>query len=179
MKKFLCIILSFAAIVYSLIYGSLGGFSGNDGALSKIGLSHPVLFVVWGALTCAGLFFNIAVGFMKTKYKFYTVLLAVAFLGMVLTVSCDFDYSKHTEYLLHCIGSLGFSIVTGVTVFLLFLLKKNYIFTVITAVILVGDTVLLIIFKETALIELVPIIAGLIMLTADNLRKERRAVEIK
>ena len=115
----------------------------------------------------------------KTKYKFYTVLLAVAFLGMVLTVSCDFDYSKHTEYLLHCIGSLGFSIVTGVTVFLLFLLKRNYIFTVITAVMLVGDTVLLIIFKETALIELVPIIAGLIMLTADNLRKERRAVEIK
>lgn len=179
MKKFLCIILSFAAIVYSLIYGSLGGFSGNDGALSKIGLSHPVLFVIWGALTCGALFFNIALGFMKTKYKFYIILLAIAFVGMVLTVSCDFDYSKHTEYLLHCIGSLGFSIVTGVTVFLLFLLKRNYIFTVITAVILVGDTVLLIIFKETALIELVPIIAGLIMLTADNLRKERRAVEIK
>ena len=179
MKKFLCIILNFAAIVYSLIYGSLGGFSGNDGALSKIGLSHPVLFVIWGALTCGALFFNIALGFMKTKYKFYIILLAIAFVGMVLTVSCDFDYSKHTEYLLHCIGSLGFSIITGVTVFLLFLLKRNYIFTVITAVILVGDTVLLIIFKETALIELVPIIAGLIMLTADNLRKERRAVEIK
>lgn len=179
MKKFLCIILSFAAIVYSLIYGSLSGFSGNDGALSKIGLSHPVLFVIWGALTCGALFFNIALGFMKTKYKFYIILLTIAFVGMVLTVSCDFDYSKHTEYLLHCIGSLGFSIVTGVTVFLLFLLKRNYIFTVITAVILVGDTVLLIIFKETALIELVPIIAGLIMLTVHNLGKERIAVEIK
>lgn len=179
MKKFLCIILSLTAIVYSLIYGSLGGFSGNDGALSKIGLSHPVMFVIWGALTCGALFFNIALGFMKTKYKFYIILLAIAFVGMVLTVSCDFDYSKHTEYLLHCIGSLGFSIFTGVTVFLLFLLKRNYIFTAITAVILISDTILLIIFKETALIELAPIIAGLIMLTVHNLGKERTAVEIK
>ena len=37
----------------------------------------------------------------------------------------------------------------------------------------------LIIFKETAIIELTPIFAGYIMLGIHNTRRERKAVEIK
>ncbi|MGN0528277.1 MAG: hypothetical protein ACI4IE_04015, partial [Eubacterium sp.] len=78
----------------------------------------------------------------------------------------------------HCIGSLTFSAVSGITVFLLFLLnfKKSFmfkVFTCITGVILVVDLICLFIFKETGLIEALPIFAGYIMLMITNFRREK------
>lgn len=178
MKKIICLVSSCIAIIYSVIYASLGGFSGNSGALSKIGLEHPVLFAVWGVLTYFTLSFNIIVGFKKTRYKFYIPLLAVTLIGIILTICFDFDYSKYNEYILHCAGSLTFSAIMGITVFLLFLMKKSYVMTVISGVILITDLILLIIFKETAFIELMPIFAGYIMLCVHNLKKEKVLVEI-
>lgn len=179
MKKIFCLCFSTIAVIYSLFYASFGGFSGNSGALSKIGLTHPVLFIIWGIITCLALFFNLIVGYMKTKYKFYIPLLLIAFIGMVLTVTNDFDYSDKTQYLLHCIGSMSFSIVMGITVFLLFLLSKNYIFAGISGLILTVDLIFLILFKETAIIELTPIFAGCILLGIHNFKGERKTVDIK
>lgn len=179
MKKIFCLCLSFIAVAYSLFYASLGGFVGNDGALSKIGLTHPILFIIWGSVTCVALFFNLTVGYIKTKYKFYIPLLLIAFAGMVLTVTNDFDYSQKSEYILHCIGSLTFSVVMGITVFMLFLLSKDYILTAISGFILITDLIFLIIFKETAIIELAPIFAGCILLGIHNTRRERQTIEIK
>lgn len=179
MKKIFSLCLSLTAIIYSLYYASLGGFSGNDGALSKIGLTHPVLFIIWGALTCVALFYNIIIGYIKTKYKFYIPLLIIALTGMILTITNDFDYSQKNQYILHCIGSMTFSIVMGITVFLLFLLAKDYILAFICALILITDLILLIIFKETAIIELTPIFAGYIMLVIHNIQRERKKVEIE
>lgn len=179
MKNYLCLILSIISAFYSVFYASLGGLSGNEGALSKIGLTHPALFAVWGILTCLALFANIIVGFKNIKYKFYVYLLVAAAIGMLLTILFDFDYNNQLNYWLHCIGSMSFSIVMGITVFLLFLLSKNYIFAAASAVILITDFVLLIIFKETALIELFPILSGLIMMVIHNMRKERMTVETK
>ena len=172
MKKLFCLLTSIIAAVYSIGYASIGGFVGNSGALSKIGLEHPVLFSVWGLLTYSALALNIVIGFRKTKYKFYIALLIISLIGMLLTIGFDFDYDKHSEYMLHCIGSLTFSAVTGITVFLLFLLSKSYTLTI-------SDLILLIIFKETAMIELMPIFAGYIMLCIHNLKKEKEPVEIK
>ena len=179
MKNYLCLILSITSGVYSIFYANLGGFKGNEGALSKIGLIHPVLFAIWGTITCAALFTNIIVGFMKTKFKFYIYLIAAASIGMILTLLFDFDYSDTLNYWLHCIGSMTFSIVMGITVFLLFLLSKNSIFAAASAIILITDLILLIIFKETAIIELFPIISGLIMMVIHNMRKEKKVVEIE
>ena len=179
MKKVICLLACILAAVYSVAYAGLGGFVGNSGALSKIGLVHPILFAVWGVLTYFALAFNITVGFRKTKYKFYTILLAVSFIGMVLTLTCDFDYDIRAQYVLHCLGSLTFSAVTGITVFLLFLLSKSYVPATISGVILIIDLILLIFFKETAFIELAPIFAGYIMLCIHNLKKEKSTVEIK
>ncbi|MCH5320794.1 MAG: hypothetical protein J1E36_03465 [Eubacterium sp.] len=178
MKKVICLVSSCIAIIYSVIYSSLGGFSGNSGALSKIGLEHPLLFAVWGLLTYFALAFNIIVGYKKTRYRFYIPLLAVSLIGMILTICFDFDYDKYNEYILHCAGSLAFSAIMGITVFLLFLLRKSYVLATISGVILITDLVLLIIFKETAFIELMPIFAGYVMLCIHNLKKEKTLVEI-
>lgn len=179
MKRIICILLCIISAIYSVIYASLGGFLGNEGALSKIGLEHPILFAVWGCLTVIALGVNITVGFMKTKYKFYILLLIIGIIGMALTLCFDFDYDKKPDYYLHCIGSLAFSAVMGITVFLLFLLTKNYLFASISAVVLFVDLMLLIIFKETAIIELAPIFAGYIMLSIHNTVERRIPASVK
>lgn len=176
MKRVLCIFTAAAAIIYSVWYASLGGFTGNEGALSKIGLTHPTLFTIWGVLTVTALFYNIIIGFSATKYKFYIPLLIIAAIGMALTLIFDFDYDSRTDYLLHCAGSLTFSAIMGITVFLLFLLSKSYILTAVSGSILFTDLILLIIYKETAFIELMPIFAGYIMLCIHNYKITGRRV---
>lgn len=179
MKKIIYPLICITAAIYSLAYAGIGGFDGNSGALSKIGLDHPILFAIWGIITYTALAINIIEGFKKTKYGFYKFLLAAAFLGMALTLLCDFNYDNKIQYFLHCAGSLTFSVIMGVTVFLLFLLKKSYILASISAAVLIADLILLLIFKETAFIELMPIFVGYIMLCCHNLKKEKDTVETK
>lgn len=179
MKKVICLALCIISSIYSIWYASFGGFVGNDGALSKIGLEHPILFIIWGILTFIALSVNIIVGFMETKYTFYIYLLIVAFIGLALTLIFDFDYNKMPDYYLHCGGSLTFSAVMGIIVFLLFLLRKRYILTLASGAILFGDLMLLIIFKETAIIELFPIFSGYILLCVNNFVKRRTPEFVK
>ncbi|MGN0521675.1 MAG: hypothetical protein ACI4IQ_03445 [Eubacterium sp.] len=176
MKKLFCFLSVLISVLISLYYMHFGGILGNSSAFSKVGLNHSALFILWGISTYIALSFNIYAGYSKTRFKFYIPLLIITAVGMVLTLACDFDYSKYSQYIAHCIGSITFSAVSGILVFLLFLLTKKYLFTVISGVILVTDLVLLLIFKETALIEIVPIFAGYIMLLITNLKKEKELV---
>lgn len=176
--KIFSAILSAVSAVYTLWYLHFDKPWTNDGAISSIGLAHRALFAVWGALTFAALATAVTLGYRTFhKTKLYLPLLATCGLGMVLTVSCRFEYHRHTEYILHCGGSLAFSVLMGVTVFLLFLLgwKKHMIFKIfslLTAAIMLTDGVLLCIFKETGLIETLPIFAGYLMLGIVNLRSD-------
>ncbi len=173
MKK-LSVILCAVSTVYTLWYMHFDLPWTNDGALSAIGLGHRFLFSVWGILTFASLAVSIITAYKRyTNTKAYVPLLIISGAGMALTLIFRFDYDLKPDYYFHCAGSLTFSIVTGFTIFLLFVLAKNRLFAVITAVILIADTVLLIIFKETGLIEAVPIFAGYIMLCITNLRRDK------
>ncbi|MDE5996166.1 MAG: hypothetical protein K2G56_04545, partial [Eubacterium sp.] len=104
---------------------------------------------------------------------FQFIFFALSAIGMLLTLSCDVDYSIYIQYVLHCIGSLLFSISTGTCVFLLLFLnaRRNKVFTCFSwmiGAILITDLILLLIFKETALIEAVPVLFGLIILPILN-----------
>lgn len=182
MRNVILSVCSAAVSAYTIWYMSLGDVTANSGALSKIGLDHHVLFAVWGAATYALLYLLIHTAFRKyTNYRFYHWLMAVSGVGMLLTLTCDFDYEKRLQWFLHCAGSLTFSAVTGITVFLFFLLcaKKDKIFFVITLIVgavLLGDTVFLIIFKETALIETVPIFVGYAVLNLTLYKKEAKVL---
>lgn len=178
-KKLICLISVITAVAVTVYYMSITGLWGNESALSRVGLLHPVIFTVWGISTYFALAFNIFIGYSRTKHRLYIPLLAVSLLGMILTLGCDFDYNIYPQYLAHCIGSLAFSAVTGIAVFLLFVLTKNYISAVICGVVLLSDLVLLFIFKETALIEIVPIFVGYILLLVHNLRGEKIKIEAK
>ncbi len=175
MKKYTFTLLSIISILLTVWLMHFGSLTENSGALSKTGLIHPTLFTIWGIITYLALHLNLLCGFTKInkRNKAFYYLSALAGIGMLLTLACDFDYSLKIQYYLHCIGSLAFSAVTGIMVFILFLyqLKKGKIykiFTVVIGALLLTDLILLLIFKETALIEAVPIIFGLIILPAFN-----------
>lgn len=175
MKKYIFTLLSAAALIYTLWYMHFGSLTDNSGALSTTGLSHPVAFTIWGVLTFVALYSNIlhAYAELQRKHKFQYFLCGVSAVGMALTLACDFDYAKQTEYLFHCAGSLTFSVLTGVCVFVLFLLnykksKPYAVFTYIIGTILIVDLIMLILFKQNALIETVPVIFALITLPIVN-----------
>lgn len=176
------IFLSVPAVLFTVWYMHFGNLTDNSGALSKTGLVHPVYFAIWGILTFSALYSNLLYSYKKylTKYKFQYYLSFLSGLGMLLTITCKFDYSLKVQYFLHCAGSLTFSVLTGSLVFLLCLLnyKKNLLFKVLTytvGIILSADGILLIIFKETALIEAVPVLFGLIILPVINLLDKEKS----
>lgn len=96
-------------------------------ALSTIGLDHPVLFALWGAGTYGVLYLLLYTMYNKQKRRgLCHGLVLPAGVGMALTVCCPFDFERHNLWLLHCIGSLAFSVLSGVAIFLCFLIfSKN------------------------------------------------------
>jgi len=175
MKKNIYTILSISALLLTLWLMHYGSLTKNSGALSKTGLNHPVLFMVWCTAVYFSLHLNILHG-LKQIGKIntgYYLLSTAAGIGMLLTAVCDFDYALRLQYYLHCAGSLTFSAITGIMVFLLFLyqIRKSTLhkITAVTiGIILISDFILLLIYKETALIEAVPILFGLIVLPVFN-----------
>lgn len=177
-RKFTTPILSVVTIIYTVWYMRYDVPYKNSGALSKIGLTHHTEFVIWGALTLLTLGVGIILAYSRyLKTRVYIPLLLVSAIGMVLTLCFDFRYGVNPDYYLHCTGSLLFSAVTGVNIFVFYLLNYNdklfRAFMYIAGGILIVDLVLLLIFKETGLIEVVPIFAGYIMLSITNLRRDR------
>lgn len=179
LKKAFALALNAVTVVYTIWYMHYGQPFENSGALSKIGLRHHGLFVIWGILTMLNLSLGIICAYKRlTKTKIYIPLLAFAGAGMLLTLCFDFDFDKKPDYYLHCAGSLVFSAVMGITIFLLFFLcrkaSKIYLgFMITAAIILLGDLVLLLIFKETGFIEVFPIFSGYILLGITNLRRDK------
>ena len=177
MKEKTLILSSAIAIIYTIWYMHFGELTTNAGALSKTGLRHPVYFAIWGLLTYTALHFGILYtqSLLYKIQKYQYALSAIALLGMILTITCRFDYSLKAEYYLHCAGSLCFSALTGISVFSVFLInfkKSNYfkVLTIIIGLILIVDLVLLLIYKETALIEAIPVLFGLIILPVTALK---------
>ena len=177
MKEKTLILSSAIAIIYTIWYMHFGELTTNAGALSKTGLRHPVYFAIWGLLTYTALHFGILYtqSLLCKIQKYQYALSAIALLGMILTITCRFDYSLKAEYYLHCTGSLCFSALTGISVFSVFLInfkKSNYfkVLTIIIGLILIVDLVLLLIYKETALIEAIPVLFGLIILPVTALK---------
>lgn len=166
-------------VLYTIWYMHFGVCYKNAGALSKIGLSHPVYFAIWGIMTYLSLAFGITLAYKRyLKTKIYIPFLFISGIGMALTLIFDFDFDKKIDYYFHCTGSLLFSAIMGVTIFLLFLLnyKKDKLFkalTYISGAILIIDLICLLIFKETGLIEAIPIFCGYIMLSITNLRRDK------
>ncbi len=174
MKNTINCILSACAVAFTVWFMHFGEITTIEGALSKSGIIHPVYFAIWGVLTFSALYCNIFSLYRKNLSKnvlkrFTVPLSAVASVGMAITLTCRFDKIYGFEYYLHCAGSLAFSIITSVVVFTYYLLNfKKHIFygasTIIIGVLLITDLIFLIIYKQNALIEAIPILFALIIM---------------
>ena len=91
MKKAIGIITVITAVIITVYYLTICGVRGNESALSTVGLEHHTIFTLWGISTYIALATNISIAFLKTKYKFYIILLFLSAIGMALTLTCDFD----------------------------------------------------------------------------------------
>lgn len=182
-KRYITLILGAISAAYTVWYMHYGVPYLNSGALSKIGLEHRIAFWIWGLLTYCALAVGLTLAYRRYTYtRAYIPLLAASGVGMLLTLIFDFDYHKMPDYYFHCAGSLLFSAVTGATVLILFILayKKAKVFRIFawtTGAILAIDLVCLLIFKETGLIETLPVFAGYLMLGITNMRWD--IIEVK
>ena len=105
MKKIWISLISALYCGFTLGYMHFADPRTNAGALSTIGLDHPVLFALWGAGTYGVLYLLLYTMYNKQKRRgLCHGLVLPAGVGMALTVCCPFDFERHTLWLLHCIA---------------------------------------------------------------------------
>ncbi len=179
MKKIWISLISLFYGGFTILYMQFADPYTNAGALSAIGLDHPVLFALWGTVTYGVLYLLLYTIYNRQKRRgLCHGLLLPAGVGMALTVCCPFDFVRHTLWLLHCIGSLTFSVLSGIAIFLCFLFsfEKGRFWqyaSVFWAALMIVDLILLLIYKETGLIEAVPVLIGVVLLNIAIYQKEK------
>ena len=103
MKKIWISLISALYCGFTLGYMHFADPRTNAGALSTIGLDHPVLFALWGAGTYGVLYLLLYTMYNKQKRRgLCHGLLLPAGVGMALTVCCPFDFERHTLWLFPC-----------------------------------------------------------------------------
>lgn len=164
--------LSFIILLMSLVFNILFGFVRNpiavENTLSWIGYDYPVGFIVWGTLTGAAYFINIFQIYNKFGYrgKIGTIsLYAAPFMVVIVVLINDWGW----EGIVHLIAALTFIALNGIAL-MAFLLKnlKNHICYKITlfivALTLLGMIITYFAIDKSGLLELVPLLGGLVML---------------
>lgn len=164
--------LSFIILLMSLVFNFLFGFVRNpiavENTLSWIGYDYPVGFIVWGTLTGAAYFINIFQIYNKFGYrgKIGTIsLYAAPFMVVIVVLINDWGW----EGIVHLIAALAFIALNGIAL-MAFLLKnlKNHICYKITlfivAVTLLGMIITYFAIDKSGLLELIPLLGGLVML---------------
>lgn len=192
----LCLLLILFSLIYTVWYISHGNIFENSGALSTIGLDYPVLFAVWGvtsqitiALNTKNLYSNI-----PKKFKFTNILIALSTIGILFTVIFKFDYDLKVNYYLHCAGAFSFTVFNFLNIILYFIInyKKSSVYrfsALFCFSAIITSLVLLIITKETALNESIPLFTAYIIFIINiifhgrnickNSKKEKTKIEPK
>ena len=187
-KLFDCICLIFIvfSFIYTVWYISHGNIFENSGALSTIGLTHPVLFAVWGLTSQITIGINIKnmYGNISKKFKFTNILLFLSTLGIVFTVVFKFDYDLKVNYILLCMWAFSFTVFNFLNVILYFIIKfkDSFIYRLAEYLCLIAITVslvLLIITKETALNETIHLFTAYIVFTINIIFNGRKIEKIQ
>lgn len=166
--------LMLIALVYTYWYLSFSNPFKSYGALSIIGLTHPVLFAVWGLLTETALYINIELAYRKTGYrsKCGRLLLNLAVTSIFITIFVPFDFERIFQYIIHCYGAISFIIYNGAAMLVLFFKyyrqKPFFILACITAVVLLTTLLLFLIIGESGVLECAPMLLSFIILFIFN-----------
>lgn len=153
------------------------GFSNpleSYGALSIIGLSHPILFLLWGVFTETALYINIEIAYRRAGYqnRWARWLLNLAVSSILITVFVPFDFQQIVQYVIHCYGAISFILYNGVAMLILFVkfqrLRGYLAMACASGVILISTLVLFLTVGESGVLEATPMILSFLILSIVN-----------
>lgn len=173
-RRWCGLLLMAIAAGYTCWYLSFSNPLKSEGALSIIGLSHPVLFALWGFFAECALYVNIEGAYRRTGYqnKWGRLLLNLAILSILITVFVPFDFQQMIQYIIHCYGAISFIVYNGVAMLILFFKfyrqKSFLIMACISTAILLITLLLFLIIGESGILETVPMLLCFLILCIVN-----------
>jgi hypothetical protein len=176
LKKFsqndvVCLAALIAALAYDMFYLDL--MNPLKYSLSEIGRQTPALFVVWSVVSGLALFLNVRRFYARTgsASKVGKICLYSGLVFLVLTF-CNLSHDP-VLYWIHVGTAVLFAVLgfLSVAIGLLKLFKKSLkyrILTIIFLALIFADLIFLVIFKQMALYEFIPLILGFTVLFFTN-----------
>lgn len=170
----ICVTLLFGCVGYTCWYLGFGDPTTASGALSTIGLRHPLLFSIWGVLTACALLLNIARMYWRFRYKnrYSIYLLGLGLVSMAITLLVPFNAHNMFQYLLHCYGAISYIIYNAVAMIILFVKfyrKPSLLFLAgLTTTVLLTTLGLFLVLGESGILEVVPMAFSFIVLLFVN-----------
>lgn len=169
-------IVCMAALIISLVYAMyyIDILNPLKYSLSEIGRYNTALFVVWCLLSGIAILLNVHRLYARTGY---TAKLGKAFLysGLIFLVATFLNMSKDPIifYWIHVATAILFSVLSFASIALCFIFmskrKKSYlILTIILFALLLVDIIFLIIYKQMALFESIPLVLCYVALFFTN-----------
>lgn len=184
-KKVLTIGFLLACTAYTVWYMFLSDPLQSYGALSYIGLKHPILFSVWGFLVESALMLNIGRMFLKFNYRnsYALFLLLLGLVSIIITIWVPFNYNDKIKFFVHCYGAISFTIYHGVSMIFLFVQKRRIKKIFLPTAFIIGIIMLmtlgaLIAFGESGILEVSPMLASFLILALVNYTKIFEPVKV-
>ncbi len=160
------------AVVFNLIFGFVRNPVHVENTLSWIGYDYPMGFAFWGALTGGAYFINIFQLYENCGYtgKIGTIsLYAAPFMAVIVVLINDWGW----EGTVHLTAALAYIAMNGISLAAFFL--KNFtkhisykITLFIIAATLVGMIITYFAADKSGLLEIAPLLGGLILLLLAN-----------
>lgn len=185
-KKALTIGFLVLCVGYTAWYMMLSDPLEGYGALSYIGLEHPVLFSICGLLTEFALLLNVGKMFLKFGYrnKYATALLMLGILSMIITICVPFNYDNKFQFVVHCYGAISFIVYNGSSMIFFFIqnrkIKKLFLATaIVIGAIMLITLVLFATIGESGALEVTPLIVSFAILFVANYTKMYEPLHVK
>lgn len=168
----LCMAVLLMALLYNVIFGCVRNPLGEDNTISWIGYDHPFGFLVWGGLTAAAFFLNIAYLYRRYHYRGKIGMVAL-YTAPMMAMTVIFINDWGWEHVLHWIGAIGFIALNGAALLLFFLHNfKKHISYRLTAFgvagMLLAMLVILLTVGKSGLLELIPMWIAMALLFLVN-----------
>ncbi|HIT52757.1 MAG TPA: hypothetical protein IAD07_02325 [Candidatus Fimivicinus intestinavium] len=168
----LCMGVLLMALLYNVIFGCVRNPLGEDNTISWIGYDHPFGFLVWGGLTAAAFFLNIAYLYRRYHYRGKIGMVAL-YTAPMMAMTVIFINDWGWEHVLHWIGAIGFIALNGAALLLFFLHNfKKHISYRLTAFgvagMLLAMLIILLTVGKSGLLELIPMWIAMALLFLVN-----------
>lgn len=171
-NELVCLSSIIVSLIYSVYY--MGLRNPLEYSLSEIGRTYTALFIVWSLLVATAFFLNVNRLYERTGFK-SKLGKGLMYAGLIFLVLTFVNMKKDPIifYHIHVVTAILFSVLSfaSAAICLVSVAKKSKVYLITTIVlfsIVFIDIIFLIIYKQMALFESVPLISTYIVLIFTN-----------